>query len=203
MRPLFFIAILFIVFSASFAVYMEYDTKRFAESLGTSPIVGSPTKNIMRVHPITIDPNTPRLKDIGGEEYQPPPREPEDQHKAGTTAEVPSESERAVGLPAPKPSMNAEILPDPPKSPITEKNASPQKTPNPQEMSPEEKRARRILEHLQQRSPDMIIPIEELLKDPAIASKLRGIPRGNAHVYFHRTPGEQREIREAVRTLDK
>ena len=131
MRPLFFISIFFVVCCVGFALYIEHDTKRFLEDLGTPPAVDSSSKNILRVHPITTDPNTPRLKDIGTEAYKPPPEALTDQHKDDTTAEVPSEREQAIGTKAPKPSVNDQMPVDTPKSRTTEKKNSFQKTPDP------------------------------------------------------------------------
>ena len=209
MRTLFFIAILFLVLCSAFALYLEHDTKRFVDSLGTPQRMDSAKKDVITIDPIKI-PNTPRLRDMGGEEYKSPPESLENTYKADMRGEVPNDSdtlsnEEIAEILDALSILNDEALVETSK-PLTDKKDSSQEASDPTEMSPEEERcarARAVIEEHRQRSPDMIIPIEDLLKNPVIASKLRGVPRGNAHVYLHRSPGEQKEIQEAVHILSE
>ena len=66
--------------------------------------------------------------------------------------------------------------------------------------SPEKARARAVLEDLRKRPPYMLIPIEEILKDPNM--KFSGTPEKHARLYIL-SPKEKAEILDASRILDE
>lgn len=72
-----------------------------------------------------------------------------------------------------------------------------------QSMTPEELverlRAEAVLQEFLESRPDMEIPLEEILKDPAIASKIKGRLIGPGRLYIH-TP---EAVSEALRTLNE
>ena len=201
-----FTAILLLILGIALTLFLEYENKRFVESLGEADIVPKQNSDVITLKPVTV--KEPRRKkpyryDHGVNER--PSRE-------DTTAEEQTQSdtplqEDAEEIREPTKSFSERVPTEAPKPSYTENKESSEDSPESQEMTQEDEeklRAQLLLQQIGESQPDMVIPIEELLeKYPEIVSKLSGPPAGDARVYLHYTRDESESVREALRTLDE
>lgn len=208
MKSVVFTTLLLLILGVAWTQYLEYDNKQFVERLQkVDTSMNSDTPIYLK--PITVKgerSERSRFKPPLYKSHENPTRK--DTITQEQTQSYTPQNEGAEEMREPLKSFSEPAPAEKTKSSQMDHKEPSENSPESHGRTPEENqkkaRARSLLEELGQRTPDMVIPLEEFLKkNPDIASKLSGQPRRDVHVHLHYTHEEADAVREAVRTLNE
>ena len=197
MRPVILTVILVLVIGIAGSLLLEYNNRRFVESLDKPEISNAEVVEDEKDVTSSIEPVTFQSDPLSEVPHIERNAEVELTQQDGQT------DEDTEVITEPLPSVSEQIPSETPMLSDTHTHADDevsQLEDGTRKESPEKARARTVLEDLRKRPPDMLIPIEEILKDPNM--KFSGTPEKHARLYIL-SPNEKAEILEASRILEE